>query len=135
MRLFQAYRVTATARAEDGLLDVVESPSGDPGRRGAELLVAAVAGGFAAEYAAAARRLELPVGPVEVEASAHLTARRDGRYGLVGVELEALVHTDGGDARAALAGDIARDRCVVAAVLDVPLSHSIRIAAPEAAVS
>ncbi len=127
--LFKAHRVTATARLEGDRLDVTEATQDEARWRGAELLVAAVAGGYAAELAAAAERLEIPVEALEVEASGHLTSRRDGRYGLVAVEVDATLQTEEENAgQAAVAGEVALDRCIVATALDVPLSHRVHVA-------
>lgn len=111
--------LTASVRIEEG----AHAP-----HDGVEQLVAALASSYAAELAAAAERLAVPVDAIEVDAAAHLTERTDGRHDFVALELAAVVdapsqHTE----RLQLAAELALDRCPVVAALDVPLSHAVRI--------
>lgn len=131
MSVRNTLRLVASVRLVDGRPVVRESRHTDPAWRGAELLVAAVATGYAMSLSAAAGRLSIPVHGLEVEAAGHLTARRGGRYGLVGIELDSVLETDpGNEERLPLAAELARDRCAVVGALDVPLSHRVRAAAP-----
>ena len=123
----RALRLSASVRLVDGRPAVAESRPADPDRAGPELLVAAVAAGYATSLAAAAGRLSIPVRALEVDAVGHLTARRDGRYGFVGIEVDAVLDTDPEhEERLPLAAELARDGCAVAGALDVPLSHRVR---------
>jgi uncharacterized OsmC-like protein len=127
MSLFKTVRLTASARVEDGCTIVEEVRRAGPQWRGAELLVAAVAADYATELTSAAQRLGIPVEAVQVEASGHLTARRDDRYGLVAIELDAVVLGCAEECdRIPLAAEVALDRCIVAGALDVPFSHQVR---------
>ncbi|HSP71987.1 MAG TPA: OsmC family protein [Gaiellaceae bacterium] len=120
--------LTASVRIEGDRHELRESGPDASAWRGAELLVAAVASGYAAELAAAAERLAIPVASLEVDAVGHLTARRDGRHAFVGLELAAAVDTgDDHCERLQLAAEVALDRCPVVGALDVPLSHTVRL--------
>ncbi|MGZ4388005.1 MAG: OsmC family protein [Gaiellaceae bacterium] len=120
--------LTASVRIEGDRHELREAGPDSSAWRGAELLVAAVASGYAAELAAAAERLAIPVASLEVDAVGHLTARRDGRHAFVGLELAAAVDTgDDHSERLQLAAELALDRCPVVAALDVPLSHTVRL--------
>jgi organic hydroperoxide reductase OsmC/OhrA len=131
MTVFKAVRLGASVRLDGDHAVVRESGAVAPEWRGAQLLVAAVAAGYATELAAAAGRLEIPVRTLEVEAAGHLTSRRDDRYGIVAIEVDAVVDAAVEDAeRVSLAAEIALDRCVVASALDVPLSHHVRVEQP-----
>jgi organic hydroperoxide reductase OsmC/OhrA len=87
-----------------------------------DLLVASVASCFAVTLVAVAERRELPLRDLHVSGTGHLTARDDGRFGFVAIELTADVRTDdfaiGAVERAA---KYAERACLVSMALDVPV--------------
>lgn len=118
--------LSASVRIDGDRHELREAGPSSPEWHGAELLVAGVASAYAAELAAAAARLDVPVDALEVDARGHLTERRDDRYAFVAIELDVVVDADEAlGERVQLAAEIARDRCPVTAILDVPLSLAV----------
>jgi organic hydroperoxide reductase OsmC/OhrA len=87
-----------------------------------DLLVASVASCFTVTLVAVAERRELPLHSLHVSGTGHLTARDDGRFGFVAIELTAAIGTDahGLDAMERAAKHAGR-ACLVSMALDVPV--------------
>lgn len=87
-----------------------------------DLLVASVASCFAVTLVAVAERRELPLRDLQVSGTGHLTARDDGRFGFVAIELTADVRTDDFAIDAVeRAAKYAERACLVSMALDVPV--------------
>ncbi|HEU5065325.1 MAG TPA: OsmC family protein [Gaiellaceae bacterium] len=87
-----------------------------------DLLVAAVASCYSVTLVAVAERRELPLHSLHVSGTGHLTARDDGRFGFVAIELTAAIRTDEQviDAMERAAKHAGR-ACIVSMALDVPV--------------
>lgn len=87
-----------------------------------DLLVASAASCFAVTLVAVAERRELPLRSLHVSGTGHLTARDDGRFGFVAIELTAAIRTDEHvlDAMERAAKHAGR-ACLVSMALDVPV--------------
>ena len=87
-----------------------------------DLLVAAVASCYSVTLVAVAERRELPLHSLHVSGTGHLTARDDGRFGFVAIELTAAIRTDEHviDAMERAAKHAGR-ACIVSMALDVPV--------------
>jgi organic hydroperoxide reductase OsmC/OhrA len=119
-------RITTVTSPDKPDLTVATPPefkSGVPGVWSPEdLLVASVASCYAVTLVAVAERRELPLHELQVSGTGHLTARDDGRFGFVAIELTARIETDAltleGMERAA---KHAARACLVSMALDVPV--------------
>jgi len=87
-----------------------------------DLLVASVASCYTVTLVAVAERRELPLHSLHVSGTGHLTARDDGRFGFVAIELTAAIRTDEQviDAMERAAKHAGR-ACIVSMALDVPV--------------
>ena len=125
-------RITTVASPDKPDLTVATPPefkNGVPGVWSPEdLLVAATASCFAVTLVAVAERRELPLHSLHVSGTGHLTARDDGRFGFVAIELTALVGTDANtlDAMERAAKHAGR-ACLVSMALDVPVHVDVSV--------
>jgi organic hydroperoxide reductase OsmC/OhrA len=143
MSITKDYRYRVGVDWEDGRITTVTSPekpdltvatppefkNGVPGVWSPEdLLVASVASCFAVTLVAVAERRELPLHELQVSGTGHLTARDDGRFGFVAIELTARIKTDAltlaGMERAA---KHAERGCLVSMALDVPVHVEVLV--------
>jgi len=87
-----------------------------------DLLVASVASCFAVTLVAVLERRDLPLRELNVTGTGHVTARDDGRFGFVAIELTATARTDELSVEAVRhAARYAERACLVSMALDVPL--------------
>jgi peroxiredoxin-like protein len=87
-----------------------------------DLLVAAVASCFSVTLVAVLERRDLPLRDLSVTGTGHVTARDDGRFGFVAIELTATVETDAASADAVRhAAKHAERACLVSMALEIPV--------------
>jgi peroxiredoxin-like protein len=87
-----------------------------------DLLVAAAASCFTVTLVAVLERRDLPLRDLNVTGTGHVTARNDGRFGFVAIELNATVRTDELSLDAVRhAAKYAERACLVTMALDVPV--------------
>ena len=93
-----------------------------------DLLVASVASCFTVTLVAVAERRELPLHSLHVSGTGHLSARDDGRFGFVAIELTAAIRTDAHvlDAMERAAKHAGR-ACLVSMALDVPVHVDVTV--------
>ena len=129
-------RVRATAKPTLEVATPPEFRHGIPGVWSPEdMLVASVASCFALTFVAVAERLGLPVLSIDVEGAGHVEKRRDGHFGFVAVEVDALIATEAGfEERAQEAAVRAKEACIVSKALEVPVhvETTVRVAGREA---
>ena len=119
-------RITTVTSPDKPELTVATPPEFKNGVEGVwspeDLLVASVASCFAVTLVAVAERRELPLHSLHVSGTGHLTARDDGRFGFVAIELTAAIRTDEHvlDAMERAAKHAGR-ACLVSMALDVPV--------------
>jgi organic hydroperoxide reductase OsmC/OhrA len=119
-------RITTVTSPDKPDLTVATPPEFKNGVEGVwspeDLLVAAAASCFAVTLVAVAERRELPLHSLHVSGTGHLTARDDGRFGFVAIELTATIRTDD-HAIEAMEGAAkhAGRACLVSMALDVPV--------------
>ena len=119
-------RITNVTSPDKPQLTVATPPEFKNGVEGVwspeDLLVASVASCFAVTLVAVAERRELPLRSLHVSGTGHLTARDDGRFGFVAIELTAAIRTDEHvlDAMERAAKHAGR-ACLVSMALDVPV--------------
>jgi organic hydroperoxide reductase OsmC/OhrA len=93
-----------------------------------DLLVASVASCFTVTLVAVAERRELPLHALHVSGTGHLTARDDGRFGFVAIELTAVVKTDEQTVEAMeRAAKHSERACLVTMALDVPVHVDVSV--------
>lgn len=124
--VWEGGRMTAVSSPEKPELRVATPPEfkgGVPGVWSPEdLLVAAVASCYTVTLAAVAEQRELPLHDVHVSGTGHLTARDDGRFGFVAIELTVAIGTDELAIEAVeRAAKRAERACLVSMALDVPV--------------
>ena len=115
--------VTSPDKPELTVATPPEFKNGVPGVWSPEdLLVASVASCFAVTLVAVAERRELPLHALHVSGTGHLSARDDGRFGFVAIELTATITTDEQVLQAMeRAAKHAGRACLVSMALDVPV--------------
>jgi organic hydroperoxide reductase OsmC/OhrA len=119
-------RITTVTSPDKPELTIATPPEFKNGVEGVwspeDLLVAAVASCFSVTLVAVAERRELPLHSLHVSGTGHLTARDDGRFGFVAIELTAGIRTDAHvlDAMERAAKHAGR-ACLVSMALDVPV--------------
>jgi len=87
-----------------------------------DLLVASVASCFSVTLVAVLERRDLPLRGLNVTGTGHVTARDDGHFGFVAIELTAKVTTDDPSVDAVRgAAKYAERACLVSMALDVPV--------------
>ena len=116
-------RLTTVSSPEKIDLEVATPPEFKGGLAGVwspeDLLVASVASCFTVTLAAVAERRELPLHDVQVTGTGHLTARDDGQFGFVAIELTVAIRTDDAAIEAVeRAAKHAERACIVARALD-----------------
>jgi organic hydroperoxide reductase OsmC/OhrA len=119
-------RITTVTSPDKPQLTVATPPEFKNGIEGVwspeDLLVASAASCFAVTLVAVAERRELPLHELHVSGTGHLTARDDGRFGFVAIELTAAIRTDGHVLEAMeRAAKHAGRACLVSMALDVPV--------------
>ena len=129
-------RITMVTSPDKPELTVATPPEFKNGVEGVwspeDLLVAAAASCFSVTLVAVAERRELPLHSLHVSATGHLTARDDGRFGFVAIELTAAIRTDEQVLEAMeRAAKHAGRACLVSMALDVPV-HVEAIVKPTA---
>ncbi len=119
-------RITNVTSPDKPELTVATPPEFKNGVEGVwspeDLLVASAASCFAVTLVAVAERRELPLHELHVSGTGHLTARDDGRFGFVAIELTAAIRTDEHVVEAMeRAAKHAGRACLVSMALDVPV--------------
>jgi organic hydroperoxide reductase OsmC/OhrA len=125
-------RITTVTSPDKPELTVATPPefkNGVPGVWSPEdLLVAATASCFTVTLVAVAERRELPLHSLHVSGTGHLTARDDGRFGFVAIELTAVAQTDEHTVEAVeKAAKHAVRACLVSMALDVPVHVDVSV--------
>ena len=129
---WQGDRITSVSSHDKPDLTVATPPefkNGVPGVWSPEdLLVASIASCYTVTLVAVAARRELPLHSVQVSGTGHLTARDDGRFGFVAVELTAAIGTDERVLEAVeRAAKHAERACLVSMALDVPVHVDVTV--------
>jgi peroxiredoxin-like protein len=119
-------RITTVTSPDKPELTVATPPEFKNGVEGVwspeDLLVAAAASCFSVTLVAVAERRELPLHSLHVSGTGHLSARDDGRFGFVAIELTAAIRTDEQALEAMeRAAKHAGRACLVSMALDVPV--------------
>jgi organic hydroperoxide reductase OsmC/OhrA len=128
-------RITSVSSPDKPDLEVATPPefkNGVPGVWSPEdLLVASAASCYALTLTAVAERRELPLHSLHVSGTGHLTARDDGRFGFVAIELTAAIRTDA-QALDAMerAAQYTERACLVSMALDVPVHVDASVGTP-----
>ena len=128
-------RLTTVSSPGKPELDVATPPEFKGGLAGVwspeDLLVAAVASCFSVTLVAVLEKRDLPLRDLSVTGTGHVTARDDGRFGFVAIELTALVETDEVALEAVRhAARYAERACLVSMALDVPVHVDAVVQAP-----
>ena len=119
-------RMTAVSSPEKPELSVATPPEFKNGVAGVwspeDLLVASVASCYTVTLAAVAERRELPISDLHVSGTGHLTARDDGRFGFVAIELTVAIRTEADAIEAVKRAAMHAERaCLVSMALEVPV--------------
>ena len=122
--------VTSSGKPE---LQVATPPEFKGGLEGVwspeDLLVAATASCFTVTLVAVLERRDLPLHGLSVTGTGHVTARDDGRFGFVAIELTATVGTDEASVEAVRhAAKYAERACLVSMAVDVPVHVDVDVA-------
>lgn len=125
-------RITSVSSPDKPELTVATPPEFKHGVAGVwspeDLLVASVATCYTVTLVAVAERRELPLHELHVSGTGHLTARDDGRFGFVAIELTVAVRTDEQAVDAVeRAAKHAERGCLVTAALDVPVHVEVDV--------
>jgi len=125
-------RITTVSSPDKPELTVATPPEFKNGVAGVwspeDLLVASVASCYTVTLLAVAERRELPLHELHVSGTGHLTARDDGRFGFVAIELTVEVRTDGQAVEAVeRAAKHAERGCLVTMALDVPVHLDVTV--------
>ena len=93
-----------------------------------DLLVAAVASCFSVTLVAVLERRDLPLHDLTVSGTGHVTARDDGRFGFVAIELTVTAMTDEATVEAVRhAAKHAERACLVSMALDIPVHVDLAV--------
>jgi peroxiredoxin-like protein len=119
-------RITTVTSPDKPELTIATPPEFKNGVEGVwspeDLLVAAAASCFSVTLVAVAERRELPLHSLHVSGTGHVSARDDGRFGFVAIELTAAIRTDEQALEAMeRAAKHAGRACLVSMALDVPV--------------
>jgi organic hydroperoxide reductase OsmC/OhrA len=119
-------RLTSVSSSGKPELEVATPPEFKGGLAGVwspeDLLVASVASCFSVTLVAVLERRDLPLRGLNVTGTGHVTARDDGRFGFVAIELTTRVTTDEPSVDAVRrAAKYAERACLVSMALDVPV--------------
>ncbi len=128
--VWEGERITTVSSPDKPDLKVATPPEfkgGVPGIWSPEdLLVASVASCYTVTLAAGAERRDLPIHDVHVSGTGHLTARDDGRFGFVAIELTVAIRTDAHAIEAVeRAAKWAERACLVSMALEIPVHVEI----------
>jgi organic hydroperoxide reductase OsmC/OhrA len=131
-------RLTSVSSPDKPQLEVATPPEfkgGVPGVWSPEdLFVASVATCFTVTLVAVLERRDLPLRGLEVGGTGHVTAREDGRFGFVAIELTAAIETDEASIDAVRrSAKYAERACLVSSALDVPVHVDVVVRAMPAA--
>jgi organic hydroperoxide reductase OsmC/OhrA len=128
-------RLTSVSAIGKPDLQVATPPEFKGGIEGAwspeDLTVAAVASCYTVTLVAIAERHSVPLRALDVSGTGHVTARHDGRFGFVAIELDVDLETEPGrEADARRAAESAERNCLVSAALDAPVHVRLHLRAP-----
>jgi len=123
---WEGNRLTSISSAGKPELEVATPPEFKGGLAGVwspeDLLVASAASCFTVTLVAVLERRDLPLRDLNVTGTGHVTARDDGRFGFVAIELTATVETEKPSLDAVRrAAKYAERACLVSMALDVPV--------------
>jgi peroxiredoxin-like protein len=123
---WEGNRLTSISSAGKPELEVATPPEFKGGLAGVwspeDLLVASAASCFTVTLVAVLERRDLPLRDLNVTGTGHVTARDDGRFGFVAIELTATVETEKPSVDAVRrAAKYAERACLVSMALDVPV--------------
>ena len=112
-------------------LEVATPPEYRDGIRGTwgseELLIGSLATCFELTALAIAKHEDVPIHAFRTDATGHIQSK-NGVLRFLVIELDVLVETDAGHERdAELAATLAKERCIVANVLDVPIRMNVEV--------
>jgi organic hydroperoxide reductase OsmC/OhrA len=132
--VWEGDRLTSVSSPDKPQLEIATPPEfkgGVPGVWSPEdLLVASVASCFTVTLVAVLERRDLPLHGLDVTGTGHITARDDGRFGFVAVELTAVIETDEASIDAVRrSAKYAERACLVSMALDVPVHVDIVVRA------
>jgi len=92
-----------------------------------ELLIGSLATSFELTALAIAKREDVPVHSFTADATGHVQ-NKDGLLRFVVIELDVMIETDVGRERdAELVAELARERCIVSGVIDVPIRLTVKV--------
>jgi peroxiredoxin-like protein len=123
---WEGNRLTSISSAGKPELEVATPPEFKGGLAGVwspeDLLVASAASCFTVTLVAVLERRDLPLRDLNVTGTGHVTARDDGRFGFVAIELTATVETEKPSVDAVRrAAKYAERACLVSMALNVPV--------------
>jgi len=96
-----------------------------------ELLIGALATCYELMVLAIAKRLTVPIHAVRTDSSGHIE-HKNGVYSFVVIELDVQIETEPDHEHAAdYVAELARERCIVASALNVPIRLNVEIEAKE----
>jgi peroxiredoxin-like protein len=129
---WEGARLTSVSSSGKPELEVATPPEFKGGMAGVwspeDLLVASVASCFTVTLVAVLERRDLPLRHLSVTGTGHVTARDDGRFGFVAIELTAAVTTDEPSIDAVRrAAKYAERACLVSMALDVPVHVDVEV--------
>jgi peroxiredoxin-like protein len=125
-------RLTSVSSPGKPELEVATPPEFKGGLAGVwspeDLLVAAVASCFSVTLVAVLERRDLPLRDLTVSGTGHVTARDDGRFGFVAIELTVTAMTDEATVEAVRhAAKHAERACLVSMALDIPVHIDLAV--------
>jgi peroxiredoxin-like protein len=123
---WEGNRLTSISSAGKPELEVATPPEFKGGLAGVwspeDLLVASAASCFTVTLVAVLERRDLPLRDLNVTGTGHVTARDEGRFGFVAIELTATVETEKPSVDAVRrAAKYAERACLVSMALNVPV--------------
>ena len=130
-------RLTNVSSTDKPDLEIATPPEFKGGMEGVwspeDLLVASVASCFTVTMVAVLERRDLPLYGLHVTGTGHVTARDDGRFGFVAVELTAAVSTDALSIEPVQhAAKYAERACLVSMALEIPVHIEVVVRAAPA---
>jgi organic hydroperoxide reductase OsmC/OhrA len=116
-------------------LEVATPPEYKDGIRGVwgseELLIGSLATSFELMALGIAKHEDVPIHAIRTDATGHVQSK-DGLLRFLVIELDVVVETDvGHEHDAELVATLAKERCIVAGVLDVPIRLTIKVHAAD----
>jgi organic hydroperoxide reductase OsmC/OhrA len=92
-----------------------------------DLLIGSLATCFELTALAIAKRQEVPIHAFRTDATGHIR-NKDGLMHFLVIELDVLIETDvGSEHDAELVAELAKERCIVAGVLNVPIRLTVKV--------